>query len=261
MVFELIESQINNAIPDPAVIPTKVEDVQRAQALTNYLINEMTRIKGIDINDRAERGTYMNGYHFYHIEWDSSAKNNSGYGALKLTELPAGSVKLQPGITRFEQAEYCFLETVATLQSVKRQFGKTIEPDVNGLDVATIITCYYLNEDGDLGRTIFTKASHEPLAEDNYYELRRVAVCSECATPILKLDIPCPECNNEGFHWKIIDETLAHKIFTWETFNRTLNLEHRPKCKDSKWTHTWGLLRSCLRAIPCPYITYANYLL
>lgn len=252
MVFELIESQINNAIPDPVVTPTLVEDVQRAGALVNYLTQEMIRVEGIEINDRAERGTYKNGYHFYHIEWDDSAKNNSGYGALKLSELPAGSVKLQPGIMKFDQAEYCYIETVATIQSLKRLFKKDVVADTNSVDVATIVTCYYLNEDGDLGRTIFTKTGYEILAEDNYYELRRVAVCAECETPLLNLDLECPVCGSKESKWVIIDETLATQDIYMGDFQKNAELRAQAQMMGEEVDPYVGLEKVVSQGDPIP---------
>lgn len=215
IVFELIEAQINNAIPEPMVTVHLAEDSQRALTISNYLSNEMHRQSAIKVNDRAERGTLKNGYHFYHIEWDNSGKNNSGYGCLKLTDCPAGTVYLQPGITDFEDSEYVYIEKVATIQSIKRVYGVTLAPDTEGTDVATIVICYYLNEDGDLGRTIFAKASQQIISEDQYFELRRVAVCADCEEPIINLDNPCPVCSSERFKFKILEyETATEPIYS-----------------------------------------------
>lgn len=214
MVFELIEAQINNAIPEPMVTVHLAEDSQRALTITNYLSNEMHRQNAIKVNDKAERGTLKNGYHFYHIEWDNSGKNNSGHGCLKLTDCPAGTVYLQPGITDFEDSEYVFIEKIATVQSIKRLYGITIAPD-EGLDTATIVICYYLNNDGDLGRTIFAKSSGEIITEDEYFELRRVAVCAECGEQILNLDNACPVCSSNRFKFEILDhETATEPIYS-----------------------------------------------
>lgn len=209
MVYELIEAQVSNQIPEPVVTPMLAEDSQRAIALSNYLSYIMRYQKGIAVNDRAERGTLKNGYHFYLIEWDNSRTSNSGYGYVKISDYAAGSVYLQPGITNFDDSEYIFLISTATCSSVKRLYGVDIPPDVEGQDVANIVTCYYLNEEGDLGRTIFAKNSQVLISEDNYFELRRVAVCKECGEPILDLDNPCPLCGSKNVKWKILDEETA----------------------------------------------------
>ena len=60
IVFELIESQISNAIPEAVATPMLAEDSQRALAVSNYLNQAMKVQTGIAINDRAERGTLKN---------------------------------------------------------------------------------------------------------------------------------------------------------------------------------------------------------
>lgn len=207
IVFEMIESQISNTVPEPMFTPFLVDDSQRALAATNYLSMAMKFTDGIAINDRAERGTLKNGYHFYLIEWDQSRKTNSGFGGLRLREFSASNVYVQPGITDFRDSEYVFLKSVATVGSIKRLYGKIVEPNA-GTDVCTIITCYYLNDDGDLGRTIFTD-QNELISQDDYFELRRVAKCKTCGEPILNLDNPCAICGDDKVVWEILDEETA----------------------------------------------------
>lgn len=209
IVFELIESQISNAIPEASVTPMLAEDAQRALAISNYLNQGMKLQRGIAVNDRAERGTLKNGYHFYLIEWDQSKISNSGYGGLKLTDYSAGNVFVQPGLSNFEDAEYVFLRNKCTCASIKRLYNIDIAPDENGEDVCSIITCYFLNEDGDLGRTIFAEKSREIISEDQYFELRRIIACERCEEPILNLDCNCPVCGHNKFKYKILDEEIA----------------------------------------------------
>lgn len=208
IVFELIESQISNAIPECTATPMLAEDMQRAQSISNYLNQTMKVQRGIAINDRAERGTLKNGYHFYLIEWDQSKISNSGFGGLKLSEYSAGNVFVQPGLSRFEDAEYVYLKNVCTCASIKRLYGKEIAGD-NGGDTCEIITCYFLNDDGDLGRTIFAANTHEVISEDEYFELRRIIVCERCEEPILKLDCDCPVCGYNKFKYQILNEETA----------------------------------------------------
>jgi hypothetical protein len=212
IVFEMIESQISNTVPEPILTPFLAEDSQRALTATNYLSMAMRFTDGIAINDRAERGTLKNGYHFYLIEWDQSRKTNSGFGGLRLREFSASNVFVQPGITDFRDAEYVFLKSVATVASIKRLYHVDVTPDA-GTEVCTILTCYYLNDDGDLGRTIFT-ANDELISQDDYFELRRVAKCKDCGEPIINLDCPCATCGSEEVVWEVLkEETASQDIY------------------------------------------------
>ena len=227
IVFEMIESQISNTVPEPMLTPFLVEDSQRALAASNYLSMAMKFADGIAINDRAERGTLKNGYHFYLVEWDQSRKTNSGFGGLKLREFSASNVYVQPGITDFNESEYVFLKSVATVGSIKRLYNKDVTPDA-GTEVCTIITCYYLNDDGDLGRTIFT-THDEIITQDDYFELRRIAKCKTCGEPILNLDNPCSICGSNEVVWEILEEETASQDIYEGDIEK--NAEERAKLK------------------------------
>lgn len=65
MCFELVETQINNAIPMPKVTPRDSENIDLAIDVEGYLRSEMDRIQFETINDKAERETYIQGTCFY----------------------------------------------------------------------------------------------------------------------------------------------------------------------------------------------------
>ena len=67
MCFELVETQINNSIPQPKVTPRDPKDIDLALDIEGYLKNEMDRIQFETINDEAERETYVQGSVFYMI--------------------------------------------------------------------------------------------------------------------------------------------------------------------------------------------------
>lgn len=253
IVFELIESQISNAIPEASVTPMLAEDAQRALSISNYLNQSMKLQRGIAVNDKAERGTLKNGYHFYLIEWDQSKISNSGFGGLKLTDYPAGSVITQPGISSFEDSEYVFLKNTCTCASIKRLYGVDIPPDVNGQDVCTIITCYFLNEDGDLGRTIFSEKGNELISEDKYFELRRVVVCERCEEPILNLDCNCPVCGHNKFKYKILDEEIATQDIWIGNMDENARLRYEAKRQGLPDDPYAGLTKLIAKGEKIPY--------
>lgn len=61
----MVETQINNAIPQPKVTPRDNEDIELALDVEGYLKSEMDRIQFETINDEAERETYTQGTCFY----------------------------------------------------------------------------------------------------------------------------------------------------------------------------------------------------
>ena len=72
MCFELIETQINNAIPQPKVTPRDHKNAALAADLEGYLQMEMDRLNSEEMNDTAERGTLKQGTAFYLVGWDES---------------------------------------------------------------------------------------------------------------------------------------------------------------------------------------------
>ena len=65
MCFELVETQIINAIPMPKVTPRDPKNTDLAMDIEGYLKSEMDRIQFETINDMAERETYIQGTCFY----------------------------------------------------------------------------------------------------------------------------------------------------------------------------------------------------
>lgn len=65
MCFELVETQIINAIPMPKVTPRDPSKIDLALDIEGYLKSEMDRIQFETINDKAERETYIQGTCFY----------------------------------------------------------------------------------------------------------------------------------------------------------------------------------------------------
>ena len=77
MAFELIETQINNSIPQPKITARDVEYSQLALKAEGYIQMEMDRIQSEQINDEAERGTYKHGTEVYEVFWDETKNDTS----------------------------------------------------------------------------------------------------------------------------------------------------------------------------------------
>lgn len=206
MAYELVESEVSNSIPTPAITAKRPEDVERASRAEDYITQEMIRCDITSINDIVERGTYINGHHWYHVYWDSEAKTNSGWGAVGIREYAADQIWLQPGLKRYQDAEYLFARDTVTVDAIKRLYGIEVPPDDNGLDTVKIVTAWYLDKDKTLGRTIFTESGLTVLAHDPYYELRRVGVCSSCGIVKKELNGECHICGDKKWHYEILKE-------------------------------------------------------
>ena len=71
MVYELIESKIDNSIPMPKIRPRYKTDLPLVSVTENYLKFEVDGIFTKYLNDKSERATYVDGTSWYKVWWDS----------------------------------------------------------------------------------------------------------------------------------------------------------------------------------------------
>ena len=71
LTYELIETQINNSIPQPKVTPRNPADMDLALNIEGYLKNETDRLEFEVMNDEAERECLIQGTVFYYVGWDN----------------------------------------------------------------------------------------------------------------------------------------------------------------------------------------------
>ena len=212
MCFELIETQINNAIPAPKVTPRDANDIELATMLENYLQMEMDRMSSEAINDAAERGTLKQGTAFYLVGWDEGQKTPITSGELFVKYYPIDQVYPQPGISNIEDAEYIFVKDLVSIRKIKDVWGVTApeSPEYKGL--ANLITCYYLNDKGYLCRYGWIENTDCVVFDEQDYELRKIKVCKECGEPLHGQDV-CPLCGSDKYEYEGLEsETMAEDI-------------------------------------------------
>lgn len=152
MCFELIETQINNAIPAPKVTPRDPVNNNLSTDLEGYLKMEMDRIQSEMLNDEAERGTLKQGTSFYLIGWDETQTTPTTRGELFIKYYPIDKVYPQPGVSNIEDAEYIFVRDLVSCAKIKKDYGVDIKEDGDFKGMFTLVTYYYFNKDGFLSR-------------------------------------------------------------------------------------------------------------
>lgn len=214
MCFELIETQINNGIPQPKVTPRDPNNDNLASELEGYLQEETDRLKSEEINDNAERGTLKQGSAFYLVGWDETQNTPTTSGELFVKYYPFEKVFPQPGITRIEDAEYIFVEELVSTRKLKEVYKKIVEdhPDFKGMN--TLITVYYLDEkSGCLSRFGWIKDQDQVIFDDVDWELRKIKVCKECGEE-MHSHTKCPLCGSDKTEYvsqelEILDDNLV----------------------------------------------------
>lgn len=152
MCFELVETQINNAIPMPKVTPRDSENIDLAAEVEGYLRAEMDRIQFETINDKAERETYIQGTCFYMVGWDSLADTPTTQGELTVKMYPLDQVYPQPGVVDLADAEYIFVKELVSTRKLKKLYGVMVEENPSYKGLAEMITCYHYSKDGYISR-------------------------------------------------------------------------------------------------------------
>ena len=108
MVYEFVESKIDNSIPTPKMTPKYKSDLPLIETTEDFLRYNIDNIFGKYLNDRDERATYVDGTSWYKVWWDSLDNSHSTSGTVKVDLCLADQIVPQPGITDWRQLEYIF---------------------------------------------------------------------------------------------------------------------------------------------------------
>lgn len=212
MCFELIETQINNAIPQPKVTPRDPDNADLAADLEGYLQMEMDRLCSEEMNDNAERGVLKQGTGFYLVGWDETKSTATTSGELFVKYYSLDKVYPQPGITDIHDAEYIFVKDLVSVKKIKDVYGVEIPegPEFKGMNV--MITVYYLNKKGYVSRFAWIENTDVVVFDEEEYEIRKIKVCDECGEPLHNRD-KCDLCGSEKHDYvSQEDEILTEDI-------------------------------------------------
>lgn len=212
MCFELIETQINNAIPQPKVTPRDPKNVNLAIDLEGYLQMEMDRLGSEETNDNAERGTLKQGTGFYLVGWDETKSTPITSGELFVKYYPLDCVYPQPGVTDIKDAEYIFVLDLVTKNKIKEVYGVDIPEGSEYRNMNTLVTAYYFNKQGYLSRYGWIENTDCVVFDEEDFELRKVKVCKECGEELHDKS-ECPLCHSTKYEYVSMEyETLPEDI-------------------------------------------------
>lgn len=208
IVYELIESQVDNSIPMPKVRPIHPEDIELAKSIEKALVNEISKIKYKDINDEQERVTPIQGGDFFHVQWDSTAGMHCTLGDVSVEEVHPKQVIPQPCVTELEKMDYVFLIFSQTKDFIKKRYGVNVEdaiedrPDIRNQndttyndDIVSQYIAYYRNKNGGIG--MFSWVEDYILVDFEDYQERKLERCKKCGE--IKTADVCPVCGGKKF--------------------------------------------------------------
>ena len=190
--FELVETQVESSIPSPKVTAIRAEDEPLADIIENLLRNVLDRLPFERINDEGERISPIQGGHGLLVDWQDGISGRDWMGDLRVTMMHPRGIIPQAGVYQVADMDWIFLKTPATRRQIKTSFGVALEeenesdpdarrlgdsPDSSG-EIVTLVTCYYRNSAGGIGR--FRWVNDTVLEDLEDYQLRRVHRCSAC---------------------------------------------------------------------------------
>ncbi len=166
ITYELIESALSPDVPYAKVEAESYSEKgeRLAQATERLLYKARERLPMDEINDQDERSTYVFGGSLLLVEWVST----EGEEGVRVRCISPRDFIPEPGIGRIEDMSYCFLKFITTkgelisrygvsedelhLADSGYEWGEALSLD----DTVSLIIAFYKNEDGRVGRFIFS---------------------------------------------------------------------------------------------------------
>lgn len=213
MVYEIIESKVDNSVPMPKIQPRYKTDLPLVTVTENYLKFEVDRIFTKYINDKSERATYVDGTSWYKVWWDSLDNTHERSGNVKIDLRRVDQIVPQPGVTDYKQLEYIFERSNVSLSRIYDLYGRTICPSSSDTSVIEVISCYYLNSDRIVGLFMYAPHSMQVICNEEDWQIRKLRTCSTCGkvSPISKT---CGNCGNNKFKYKnAVTEILENDLY------------------------------------------------
>ncbi len=197
ITYEIIESQVSSDIPYPKVSAACYSEKRNrnARSAERLLSSVRNKLPYEELNDIDERYTYVFGGSVWYVEWDNDMRLGREVGGVRIYCLSPLNFIPQPNISDISDMEYCFVKFTTTRSEISRKYGipedkldlaeyDITEAGVKDGDTATIVTCFYKDEDGEIGKFIFS--GELALFDMPKYYRRKVKICEHCqSTPEL----------------------------------------------------------------------------
>lgn len=194
ITYEIVESQVSSEIPMPKADASSYSERRNrnAETVERLLRSVRDKLPFEEMNDIDERYTYIYGGSVWYAEWDNSEEHLGEIGAVKVHCLSPRDFVPQPGIYNVRDMEYCFLRFTTTRGEVMRRYGVSDEDIMRAeceyeyrtadgeSDTVAIVICFWRDEDGEIGRFIFS--GDLTLSDLPKYYTRRGDVCPVCGS-------------------------------------------------------------------------------
>ena len=207
MVYELIESKIDNSIPMPKIRPRYKTDLPLVSVTENYLKFEVDGIFTKYLNDRSERATYVDGTSWYKVWWDSLDNTHERSGNVKIDLCRVDQIVPQPGVSDYRQLEYIFERKEISLTRIWDLYHRRIIPTEANTNVIEVISCYYLNKGRVVGLFMYAPHSRQVICNEEDWQIRKLRTCTVCGT-VNPTGDTCRNCGSKTFKYENATEEI-----------------------------------------------------
>ena len=192
ITYEIVESQVSSSIPSPKADATSYSEkrARNAASIERLCRSIRSRLPFDEMNDMDERYTYIYGGSVWYIDWDNESEYMGEVGGVRVECISPCDFIPQPSIYDVDDMEYCFLKFITTKSELARRYG--IPEDMTSLadleyeydggvdasDTVRLISCFYRDDDGEIGRFIFS--GDLTLSDIPRYYMRKQSRCVSC---------------------------------------------------------------------------------
>lgn len=201
MIYELIESKVDNSIPMVRMSPRRRKDLSLVDITENYLKFEMDRMLTEQENDRSERATYIDGTTWYKVCWDSLDSTHERSGDLRVDTLLADQFLPEPGCRNYRMMDYCFEISNMSVSRIYDLYNRLVTPTDNASGTVEVISYYYRNEKGIIGRFMYVATTQQVISWDEDWQIRKLRKCKACSA-INPINDYCYNCGNDKFKYE-----------------------------------------------------------
>ena len=220
MIWELIESKIDNSIPMPKMTPRHKDDLVVVDATEYYLKFEIDKMLSEQNNDKSERATYVDGTSWYKVGWDPTDSAHERSGDLVIEILLQDQFIPEPGCNNYKDMNFCFEKSNVSTAKLYDMYGRFIMPTNVDSNSVEVITYYFKNFNGIVGRFMYASATNQVITWDEEWLVRKVRKCKKCGT-VNAISEYCTNCGHDKFKYdnadeEILDEDIVHVYNPYE---------------------------------------------
>lgn len=224
ITYELIESQISSDVPISKIDPYTYSErhAKCAGAAQRLCYAVRAHLPFEKMNDLDERYTYVYGGSVWFVEWNNSKSFGGERGGVDVHCISPKCFIPQPGISRIDDMEYCFLVFTTTRDEVMRRYGIS-EKDAellsceysyadtpDGSDAVNITVTFFRDEGGEVGQYVFS-GDVELSCIDAYYK-RKIRVCKKCGLPEGACSCGADDFTTIDLHKEPLDEGVRERF-------------------------------------------------